>query len=125
METKKSVVRSAIFKKSGSGANGEYHIFEILFDNQDKGSYISKSLSQDKFIEGKETEYTIEEKVNGQYTNYSIKPILPAFVKGQGNPTYEHKRVALKCAVELAGTGTIDLGKISEYAKSFLKFLNE
>lgn len=127
MEQKKSIVRSAIFKKANSGTNGLYYIFEIGFDNGDTGVYFSKSEKQDVFKEGVETDYTIEAKVNGQYTNYSIKPVRSAngFVPGKGNPAYEHKRTALKCAVDLAVAGKIELKSIGDYSASFMKFLNE
>lgn len=124
METKKSICRSAIFKKTGSSTYGEYHVYEVTFDNGDKGNYLAKKNPQDVFKEGQEIEYTIEQKVNGNYTNYNIKPVQQngaGFPKG--NPIYEHKRTALKCAVELAAAGKIDLKKISEYSDSFMKFL--
>lgn len=127
METKKSIVRSAIYKKAfNSEKYGEGHIFEITFDNGDKGDYIGKTNPQTTFVDGKETEYTIEKKVNGNYTNYSIKPVKNGngFVPGKGNPSYEHRRTALKCATDLAAAGKIDTGKIKEYSESFMKFLN-
>jgi len=126
MEKKKSIVRSAIFQKSINSSYGESHIFKVTFDNQDKGQYFSKTNPQSTFQEGKEIEYTIEEKVNGRYTNYLIKPVqLNGFTPGKGNPMYEHKRVALTCACNLAANGTIELKKISEYATSFMKFLGD
>ena len=126
METKKSIVRSAIFKKANSGQNGLYYIFEILFDNGDKGNYFSKTEQQDTFKEGLEIEYTIETKVNGNYTNYSIKPAKAAngFVPGKGNPAFEHKRVALKCATDLCCAKIIEKKEIATFAESFMKFLN-
>lgn len=125
METKKSIVRSAIYKKSFQGKNGTGHIFEITFDNTDAGQYFTSTQTQDVFKEGQEIEYTIEEKVNGQYTNYTIKPVKAAggFVPGKGNPAYEHKRCALTNAVNLCGTGKITVKEISTYAESFMKFL--
>lgn len=51
----------------------------IEFDNGDKGHYNSKKSNQDYFIVGQEANYTIEEKVNGQYKNYSIKPVQAQF----------------------------------------------
>lgn len=125
MEQKKSICRSAIFQKAFSGKNGLAYIFEITFDNNDKGQYFSKSEKETPFKEGQEIEYTIEQKVNGQYTNYYIKPAANGYVPGKGNPSYEHKRVALKCAVDLCAAGKYDVGKISDYANSFMKFLNE
>lgn len=127
METKKSIVRSAIFQKSFIGKNGESFIFEITMDNGDKGQYFANAKEQSVFKEGQETDYTYESKVNGQYTNYYIKPVKSGngFVPGKGNPSYEHKRVALKCAVDLAAAGKIGNEKIGEFANSFMKFLNE
>jgi hypothetical protein len=127
METKKSIVRSAIYKKSFSGQFGEGFIHEITFDNNDKGDYISKSNPQTSFVVGKESDYTIEEKQNGNYKNYTIKPVKQqnGFVPGKGNPAYEHKRTALRCAVDLVAAGKIEVGKIKEYSESFMKFLNE
>jgi hypothetical protein len=126
MEQKKSVVKSAIFRKANSGQNGLYYIHDITFENGDTGVYFSKNETQDTFKQGQEAEYTIEAKVNGQYTNYSIKPVAKAgFVPGKGNPAFEHKRTALRCAVDLVVAGKIELKQVSEYAKSFMKFLNE
>lgn len=125
MEQKKSIVRSAIYQKEFNSKFGPAHIFEITFDNGDKGQYFSKSKEQDKFKEGQETEYIIEMKVNGNYTNYTIKPIQTGFVQGKGNPAYEHKRTALRCAVDLCVSGKIDKKEIKDFSESFMKFLNE
>jgi hypothetical protein len=129
MENKRSIVRTAIFQKSLSSEKyGDSHIFEITFDNGDKGQYFSKTKDQNLFQEGKESDYTIEQKVNGQYTNYAIKPVKQqqnGFGGFKANPVHENKRTALKCAVELAGAGKIETTKISDYATSFMKFLND
>lgn len=127
MEQKKSITRSAIFKKSGSSAYGEYHVFEVTMDNGDKGNYLSKSKDQQTFKEGVEVEYTIEEKVNGNYTNYTIKPVAKGngFVPGKGNPSYEHKRVALKCATDLVCAGKVPEKDLITAAGKLMKFLNE
>lgn len=127
MEQKKSIVRSAIFKKAFSGKTGLAYIFEITFDNNDSGQYFSQSETQSVFKEGVEAEYTIEKKENGQYTNYTIRPPKAAngFVPGKGNPQYEHKRVALTCATNLAAAGKIETKQIKDFSESFMKFLNE
>lgn len=126
MEQKKSIVRSAIFKKTGNGNFGEYHIFEILFDNGDRGDFLSKNNPQSTFKEGQETEYTIEEQVNGNYKNYKIKPVKKdGFVPGKGNPAYEHKRVALKCATDLVCAGKLPEKDLISGAEKLMKFLNE
>lgn len=127
MEQKKSAPIAVVFKKAHSGANGMFYIFDIKFSNGDSGQFFSKTEQQSTFKEGMETEYTIEEKVNGQYTNYSIKAVKGAngFVPGKGNPQIEHKRVALKCAVDLVAAGIIDKKEIKTYSESFMKFLSE
>lgn len=127
MEQKKSIVRTAIFKKAFSGKNGLAYIFDITFDNQDTGQYFSNSEKQDVFQEGKEIEYTIEQKINGNYTNYSIKPVKTGgngFVPGKGNPAYEHKRVALKCATDLVCAGKIEEKSLIPAAEKMMTFLN-
>lgn len=124
MEQKKSIVRSAIYKKAFNSQFGEGHIFEITFDNGDKGQYFAKQNTQSTFQEGQEIEYIIESKVNGQYTNYTIKPVRAAGGFPKANPIYDHKRTALKCAVDLCGAGKIDLKDIGKYSESFMKFLN-
>lgn len=126
MEQKKSITRSAIFKKSGSSSFGEYHVFEITFDNGDKGNYISKSKEQTTFKEGVEVEYTIEVKENGNYKNYTIKPVKAnGFIPGKGNPSYEHKRVALKCATDLVCSGKVPEKDLIHAAEKLMKFLND
>lgn len=126
METKKSIVRTAIFKKEWNGKG----IYEITFDNGDKGQYFSESKEQSAFKEGQEIEYTYEKKEKDGFTNYYVKPANQqrnGFNGGfpKGNPVYEHKRIALTNACNLASAGKIGLDKIGEYAGSFMKFLNE
>lgn len=99
------------------------HIFEITFDNNDKGDYLSKKNPQESFKEGQEIEYTIIKKENGQYVNYQIRPVQQ-FAGNKGNPIYDHKRTALRCATDLAAAGKIEVGKIKDFSESFLKFLN-
>lgn len=126
MEQKKSIVRSAIYQKSFNGKNGEGHIFEILFDNGDKGQYFSNTKDQSFFKEGVETDYTYEKKINGQYTNYYVKPVRAnGFVPGKGNPAIEHKRVALKCATDLVCAGKVPEKDLIAAAGKLMKFLNE
>jgi len=124
MEQKKSKVSSVVFKKANSGANGLYYIFDLAMENGDKGQYFSSKEQQDAFKEGVEVEYTIEQKVNGQYTNYSIKPLKQAGARPMGNPVFEHKRVALKCATDLVCHGKVEEKNLITAAEKLLKFLN-
>lgn len=127
MEQKTSICRSAIFKKAFSGKNGLAYIFEITFDNGDSGQFFNNKETQDTFREGQEIEYTIEKKVNGNYTNVTIKPAKAAngFTPGKGNPQIEHRRVALKCATDLAAAGKLDMKQIIPSAEKFMEFLNK
>lgn len=124
METKKSKVTSAIFKKAHSGTSGLFYIFDVAFENGDKGQYFSSKETQDSFKEGTETEYTIEEKINGQYKNYSIKPLKSFGARPMGNPVFEHKRVALKCATDLVCSGKVAEKDLITAAERLMKFLN-
>jgi len=120
MENKKSIVRTVIFKREWQGKG----IFEITMDNGDKGEYFSNATTQSAFNEGSEIEYIIEKKEKNGYTNFYIKPANKGFGGPKVNPLHENKRVSLKCAVELACAGKIELNKISEYSNNFLKYLS-
>jgi hypothetical protein len=76
METKKSKVTAIAEKVSQfAGPNGTIYYHEISFENGDKGRYGSKTEKCEKFTVGQEADYTIETKVNGNYTNHIIKPV--------------------------------------------------
>jgi len=76
METKKSIVKSIQEnQRSWDSPNGKVFYHAVSFENGDTGNYGSKTEKCEKFVVGKEHEYTIEQKVNGNYTNYIIKPV--------------------------------------------------
>lgn len=75
MEQKKSRVSKVLHNtRTYPSQHGQMYVHEITFDNGDKGSYASKTDTCTKFTEGNEAAYTIETKVNGQYTNIIVKP---------------------------------------------------
>lgn len=128
METKRGTVTAVAFKKSGQGQYGPYHIFTITFDNGDSGDYMSKTNPQTAFVMGQSAEYTKETKVNGNYTNVSIK--IPSSggnnFKG-ANPAQINKRTALECAVRLAvgiGPAACNPEMIFKTADKFNAWLN-
>jgi hypothetical protein len=86
METKRSKPTEITFKKEHTGSYGPVYYFTIKFANGDSGAYGSKSKDQTAFILDKEVEYTIESKVNGNYTNHYIK--LPVT---NGSPAFTPK----------------------------------
>lgn len=127
MEKKKSQVRSVVFKKEFTNSYGTSYIFDVVFENEDAGQFFSKEKDQKTFRQGVEVEYTIEQKVNGQYTNYTVKPFQANGQAGgfpKGNPSYEHKRTALKCATELVCHGKLDEKQLIPAAEKFMTFLN-
>jgi hypothetical protein len=73
METKRSKPTEITLKKEHTGSYGTVYYFTIKLANGDSGEYGSKSKDQTAFILDKEVEYTIESKVNGNYTNHYIK----------------------------------------------------
>ena len=77
METKKSKVAKILHNtRSYSTQNGTFYCHQITFENGDSGTYDSKTETCQKFTEGNEASYTIETKVNGQYTYVKIKPAV-------------------------------------------------
>jgi hypothetical protein len=101
METKKAKVAMVVEnQRSYNTQNGTCYVHRITFTNGDSGDYNSKSPKCEKFKQGVETEYTIETKVNGQYTNVLIKPVSTQSATGGGfkaQPKDEGKIVAQSC----------------------------
>lgn len=125
METKRGTVTAVTFKKSGQGQKGPYHIFTVTFDNGDSGDYISNANPQTAFVQGQAVDYTKEVKVNGQYTNTSIKTLQSSNGGFKGsNPVQINKRTALECAVEhLKGT-KVSPEQVFKLADQFNAWLN-
>lgn len=123
-QTKKSTPRQIIFKREGVNQNGSWAIFEIAFDNGDKGDYFAKSNPQTDFKEGVEIEYTIEVKVGEKYTNTLIGLPKKGFQKGGGiNPVYQLRQCALTNAVSMFNSGKIEKDKVWEMADKLLNWL--
>ena len=71
MSTKSSEVIVALYRDSFNGDHGTFYNYDIIMKNGDDGIYTSTTKNQDRFIVGKETEYTIS-RFNGKV---KIKPI--------------------------------------------------
>lgn len=61
--------------RSYDGKNGKIYIHMVTFADGSKGEYHSSSDTNKKFAIGQDVEFECEVKVNGQYTNYKIKPV--------------------------------------------------
>lgn len=124
----KGIVKEAVHAKTTSGANGDLHIYAIKIEGDDKKyTFLSNKNPQTAFEVGKEVEFTVEEKVNGQYTNYNIKPVKKPFVGGFGggggvSKSDADRRLALQCAVDMLCAGKIEP---KELRPTFDKFVKE
>lgn len=85
---KRSVVQSATPNGSFNSPNyGTFYKHDIVFANGDKGTYNSKSASQNKFVVGQEVDYDIEVANNPAHAS-KIKPVnsqQTAEFKSSGN----------------------------------------
>lgn len=85
---RKSTVTSATYKRSYQGKMGTLYVHLITMENGDEGEYSSKSMTQEKFIPGKEVPYEYTESQrehNGKtYTDKKIAPVKTNFIPGKG-----------------------------------------
>ena len=124
MEIKKSVVTVASPNGTWEGKYGLMYKFIIEFENGDRGSYLSKSETQNKFISGNETEY--------EYTGGEYPKIKPHYANPISN-NYSNKNsetrdeirfsVAFKGAIDLASSKVIDIKDIKNKTLEFAEFL--
>jgi hypothetical protein len=124
MEIKKSVVSLVMPNGTWEGKYGLMYKFIIEFENGDRGSYLSKSETQNKFISGNETEY--------EYTGGEYPKIKPHYANPISN-NYSNKNsetrdeirfsVAFKGAIDLASSKVIDIKDIKNKTLEFAEFL--
>tara|TARA_R100000781_G_scaffold15258_2_gene12594 strand:+ start:3438 stop:3839 length:402 start_codon:yes stop_codon:yes gene_type:complete len=123
MEIKKSVVTVTQPNGTWEGKYGLMYKFIIEFENGDRGSYLSKSETQNKFIIGNETEY---EYTGGEYPK--IKPHYANPTSNYSNKNLETRdeirfSVAFKGAIDLASSKVIDIKDIKKKTIEFSEFL--
>lgn len=122
-EQKTGTCTEVIFKKTGTGQYGEYHIFTVSFKDANGvvtgGDYMAKSNPQKAFEVGKQYSYEYEEVVNGQYTNKKVKP-------SQNQPGakqfYPKKSTAAESAI-IAASNVASLGTPEDVIKTADSFL--
>lgn len=129
--------RSKVTQVTGNGTwNSQYGLlykFEVHFENGDYGTYMSKSLEQNKFVVGQEADYTRESKQGtGGAMYYTIKPVMAQQQFGGGKPAYQkdpetEKRIArmsvLKVAGDLVVNGVVqmhDLTKVASFLEQYV-----
>ena len=124
MEIKKSVVTVTSSNGTWEGKYGLMYKFIIEFENGDRGSYLSKSETQNKFVIGNETEY--------EYTGGEYPKVKPHYANPISN-NYSNKNsetrdeirfsVAFKGAIDLASSKVIDIKDIKKKTIEFAEFL--
>jgi hypothetical protein len=124
MEIKKSVVTVTSSNGTWEGKYGLMYKFIIEFENGDRGSYLSKSETQNKFIIGNEAEY--------EYTGGEYPKIKPHYANPISN-NYSNKNsetrdeirfsVAFKGAIDLASSNVINIKDIKKKTIEFAEFL--
>lgn len=69
-ETKKSKVKSVQGNGTWNSPNGLFYKWEVEFENGDVGGAMTKKTPQDRFVVGKETSYTIEDRNGFKVVKY-------------------------------------------------------
>lgn len=103
---------------------GTFYKFEVGFENNDIGEYMSKTQEQIKFKLGQDAIYNIEGKDYNGKTFYRIKPVetKPSFTPKVADPEKELKITrmsVLKASTDLVIAGKIKLEQIIDYSKHF------
>ena len=129
------VVKSVKYDKPINSQWGEFHKWLLEFEDGFKGEYLSKTETQNKFIEGQTAsiEVTIRE-YNGEKIN-KIKP-ASTFQQGGGfkentsskmtkekKEKYIAKQVSLKCAIDYCIANDGGPAEIIEIADAFTEWI--
>tara|TARA_R110002020_G_scaffold144707_2_gene317798 strand:- start:261 stop:683 length:423 start_codon:yes stop_codon:yes gene_type:complete len=125
---KTSKVISVQANGTWEGKYGVMYKHEVAFENGDAGEYSSKSADQNKFIEGKETEY---EFIDGKFPK--VKPInnfqqggsFSAAPKSDKVQEYIVKQSSLKAAVDFVIANGGDTKTVIDTAEVFANWVLE
>lgn len=132
MEQKKGIVTNVTANGTWNSQYGLMYKFEITFENGDAGEYNCKTQTQNKFVIGQESEYTISSREYNGNTYFTIKPVLPSygagggsFSKGKDPKTSRHilRMNVLQRAVDLAIAEKITLKDIPRVATTFANWV--
>ena len=111
----KEIIKKVTFKKEYESKYGTLYGFQVEYADR-KAYYSSKKRDQDKFVEGKEAEFT-EETRTGERGEYTI--IKPVFTQGSSNYARAVKReqskysgFALSYAKDLVVAGKLSMENI-------------
>ena len=128
--TMEKVVKSVKYDKLINSQWGEFHKWLLEFECGFRGEYLSKTETQNKFIEGQTASIEVTTR---EYNGTKINKIKPAssfqqggtkrFTSSTRNKTEEYiiKQNALTNACNIVGTD--DVAKILEIADSFKEWV--
>ncbi len=124
---KKGIVTLAKFNREWTGKFGIMYDHDIVFENGDKGTYSSKSMTQDKFVLGQEAEYTIDDS-NPQFPS-KIKPVntFQQNSRDNENPKRQEsiqRQTALKIASECVDINKHGIDSLFAVADKFAAWLD-
>ncbi len=120
--------------KNFSGQKGTIYIHKITFEDGSSGEYHSQKDTCTKFTAGNEAEFECEVKVNGQYTNYKIKPVDANGGNFRGGGAsinvselgrYYAATESYKMAFEMMGKGLIQKEQLVPAAKRHFELITE
>ena len=125
---KTSKVISVQANGTWEGKYGIMYKHEVAFENGDAGEYSSKSADQNKFVEGKETEY---EFIDGKFPK--VKPVnnfqqggsFSAAPKSDKVQEYIVKQSSLKAAVDFVIANGGDTKTVIDTAEVFVTWVLE
>ena len=125
---KTSKVISVQANGTWEGKYGIMYKHEVAFENGDAGEYSSKSADQNKFVEGKQTEY---EFIDGKFPK--VKPInnfqqggsFSAAPKSDKVQVYIVKQSSLKAAVDFVIANGGDTKTVIDTAEVFATWVLE
>ena len=125
------VVKSVKYDKPINSQWGEFHKWLLEFEDGFRGEYLSKTETQNKFVEGQNAEIEVTQR---EYNGTKINKIKPASTFQQGgaksfnqlpkdNKIQEYivKQNALTNACNIVGTD--DVAKILEIADAFKEWV--
>jgi len=125
------IVKSVKYDKPINSQWGEFHKWLLEFEDGFRGEYLSKTETQNKFVEGQNAEIEVTQR---EYNGTKINKIKPASTFQQGgaksfsqvpkdNKTQEYivKQNALTNACNIVGTD--DVAKILEIADAFKEWV--
>jgi len=129
----KAVIKKIEFHKEFETKFGTMYSFFVHYDDK-KALYTSKSKDQNKFIEGREAEFSEEKR---QYFDSQGKPhdyfvIKPVKISRQSNfgkalvkEKARYSAMAVSYAKDLVVAGKLELGELQTYAWILFECMNE